>query len=79
MSGQQNGDRHLMFSLLRKLVERIRVRSVSSTQFGFSGEMCISGSIDRTCKIWNVKSGQWCVHSMLLVIALFNNLLTFAV
>ena len=36
---------------------------ISSTQFDFSGELCISGSIDRTCKLWNVKSGQ-CMNTL---------------
>eukprot|EP00501_MAST-03F_sp_TOSAG23-6_P000877 GSMAST32.ASY1.ANO1.913.1 assembled CDS len=27
---------------------------ISSTQFNFAGDLCISGSIDRTCKIWDV-------------------------
>jgi dynein assembly factor with WDR repeat domains 1 len=27
-------------------------------QFNYTGELCISGSIDRTCKIWNVSTGQ---------------------
>jgi len=28
-----------------------------------TGELCISGSIDRTCKIWNVASGQ-CISTL---------------
>ena len=32
---------------------------ISSCQFNYTGELCISGSIDRTCKIWDVQSGQW--------------------
>ena len=36
---------------------------ISSTQFNFSGDLCISGSIDRTCKIWNVGSGK-CVTTL---------------
>ncbi|KAL7678697.1 putative WD40/YVTN repeat-like-containing domain superfamily, coatomer beta' subunit (COPB2) [Plasmopara halstedii] len=31
---------------------------ISSTQFNYTGDLCISGSIDRTCKIWDVASGQ---------------------
>jgi dynein assembly factor with WDR repeat domains 1 len=31
---------------------------ISSTQFSYTGELCISGSIDRTCKIWDVATGQ---------------------
>ena len=27
-------------------------------QFDWEGGKCITGSIDRTCKIWDVKSGQ---------------------
>jgi len=31
---------------------------ISSCQFDWEGGKCITGSIDRTCKIWDVKSGQ---------------------
>ena len=31
---------------------------ISSCQFNYTGDLCISGSIDRTCKIWNVATGQ---------------------
>ena len=31
---------------------------ISSCQFNWTGELCISGSIDRTCKIWNVATGK---------------------
>ena len=33
------------------------------SQFNFSGDLCISGSIDRTCKVWDVASGQ-CIHTL---------------
>ena len=36
---------------------------LSPPQFDFGGELCISGSIDRTCKIWNVKTGQ-CINTL---------------
>lgn len=36
---------------------------ISSTQFNFSGDLCISGSIDRTCKIWEMGSGK-CVTTL---------------
>ncbi len=36
---------------------------ISSCQFDWEGMKCISGSIDRTCKIWDVKSGQ-CIHTL---------------
>ena len=32
-------------------------------QFNFGSDLCISGSIDRTCKVWDVASGQ-CVHTL---------------
>ena len=31
---------------------------ISSCQFDWEGGKCITGSIDRTCKIWDVKTGQ---------------------
>ena len=31
---------------------------ISSTQYDYRGETCISGSIDRTCKIWDIGTGQ---------------------
>ena len=36
---------------------------ISSTQFNYTGDVCISGSIDRTAKIWDVGSGQ-CVQTL---------------
>ena len=37
--------------------------ATTSTQFNYTGDICISGSIDRTCKIWDVASGQ-CVQTL---------------
>lgn len=31
---------------------------ISSTQFNYAGDKCISGSIDRTCRVWDVRSGE---------------------
>lgn len=32
-------------------------------QFNYGSDLCISGSIDRTCKVWDVASGQ-CIHTL---------------
>jgi dynein assembly factor with WDR repeat domains 1 len=32
-------------------------------QFNYGADLCISGSIDRTCKVWDVASGQ-CIHTL---------------
>jgi len=37
---------------------------ISSTQFEFTGEYCATGCIDRTCKIWDVSTGE-CINSLL--------------
>ena len=65
--------RPLLFSLIAAFSNRILVPlpisppyptlSPSSTQFNYTGDICISGSIDRTCKIWDVASGQ-CVQTL---------------
>ena len=36
---------------------------ISSVQFEFTGEYAVTGSIDRTCKIWDVGSGE-VVHTL---------------
>mmetsp|Transcript_26118 Transcript_26118/g.84543 ORF Transcript_26118/g.84543 Transcript_26118/m.84543 type:complete len:169 (-) Transcript_26118:1113-1619(-) len=36
---------------------------LSSIQFNFRSDLCISGSIDRTCKVWDVASGL-CLHTL---------------
>ena len=32
-------------------------------QFNYQSDTCISGSIDRTCKIWDIASGE-CIHTL---------------
>lgn len=31
---------------------------ISSCQFDFEGTRCITGSIDRSCKLWDVRTGS---------------------
>jgi dynein assembly factor with WDR repeat domains 1 len=36
---------------------------ISSTQFEFTGEFCATGSIDRSCKIWDIGTGK-CIETL---------------
>ena len=36
---------------------------ISSTQFDFTGDYCVTGSIDRTCKLWDTNSGE-CIETL---------------
>ena len=36
---------------------------ISSCQFNYASDLCISGSIDRSCKVWDLQSGT-CIHTL---------------
>jgi WD40 repeat protein len=39
---------------------------ISSAQFNFSGDLCVTGSIDMSVKIWSVATGE-CVRTLTYV------------